>query len=443
MLVQHLSVMSSKYFFTDAAQDVHCVWAGLSQTDADRYGLKPLTIIGLSVEGTRPKYLQLFDDRDGVELHRFLMEAWTDLEVLAGVPDQLLVDPELLAEFDVVECVHSLAPGVEVAGVMTKRTAASKRDLQQQSLEMIHWKTSINSRPCDRFNSDSPALGQINQALKGAAITLARYEASSHDRKRRDAFCALLARPKRYPQQRSEGTAVHQARLKPSAWMTKGLKNLPEMVPGQELSVKYVGNVRLIYLTAPEGDLEYVSDDPWLKNTLKALSFSAEGIATLIGVSPEMVRLFASGKSPLKVHSIQSLLDELKECSVICPESALHADHAYNLITDGLDVSFSTELVPTNPLQKCQRYRYMFVECHSGGRHLMLFEVGSAVDSDKLVQELGNVEPEPFRLGPTAYDLLCSLTGATDLSDIKAARNLVAAVGDMVDLERHYQTEFY
>ncbi len=156
-----------------------------------------------------------------------------------------------------------------------------------------------------------------------------------------------------------------------------------------------------------------------------------------------MVRLFASGKSPLNDGVIQTLIAELEDCCVICPASALHADNAYNLITCGLDVSFSTELVPTNPLQKCRRYRYMFVDCHSGGRHLILFEVGSAVDSDKLIQELGNVEPEPFRLGPTAYDCLCRLTGATDLSDIKAARNLVAAVGDMVDLERHYQKEFH
>lgn len=443
MLVQHLSVMSSKYFFTDADQEVHCVWAGLSQTDADRYGLKPLTIIGLSVEGTRPKYLQLFDDREGLELQRFLKDAWTDLEVLAGVPDQLLVDPELLAEFEVVECVHSLAPAVEVVGVMTKRTAASKRDLQQQSLEMIHWKINPHTRPSDCFSADSPALGQINRALRDGAISEARIEASTHDRRRRDAFRALLARPKRAPKQHPEGADAHQVRLKPCGWMAKGLKSLPEMVSGQELTLEYVGNLRLLYVTASNGDLEYVSDHLWLKNTLKSVTFSAEGIAALIGTQPEMVRLFASGKSPLNDGVIQTLIAELEDCCVICPASALHADNAYNLITCGLDVSFSTELVPTNPLQKCQRYRYMFVDCHSEHRHLMLFEVGSAVDSDKLIQELGNVEPEPFRLGPTAYDLLCSLTGATDLSDIKAARNLVAAVGDMVDLERHYQTEFY
>lgn len=443
MLVQHLSVMSSKYFFTDADQEVHCVWAGLSQTDADRYGLKPLTMIGLSVEGTRPKYLQLFDDREGVELQRFLMDAWTDLEVLAGVPDQLLVDPELLAEFEVVECVHSLAPSVEVVGVMTKRTAASKRDLQQKSLEMIHWKTNPHTRPSDCFSADSPALGQINRALRDGAISETRIEASTHDRRRRDAFRALLARPKRAPQQHPEGADALQVRLKPCGWMAKGLKSLPEMVSGQELTLEYVGNLRLLYVTASKGDLEYVSDHPWLKNTLKSVTFSAEGIAALIGIQPEMVRLFASGKSPLNDGVIQTLIAELEDCCVICPASALHADNAYNLITCGLDVSFSTELVPTNPLQRCKRYRYMFVDCHSEHRHLMLFEVGSAVDSDKLIQELGNVEPEPFRLGPTAYDLLCSLTGATDLSDIKAARYLVAAVGDMVDLERHYQTEFY
>lgn len=67
------------------------------------------------------------------------------------------------------------------------------------------------------------------------------------------------------------------------------------MVSGQELTLEYVGNLRLLYVTASKGDLEYVSDHLWLKNTLKSVTFSAEGIAALIGTQPEMVRLFASG----------------------------------------------------------------------------------------------------------------------------------------------------
>lgn len=73
------------------------------------------------------------------------MDAWTDLEVLAGVPDpSFLVDPELLAEFEVVECVHSLAPAVEVVGVMTEGQRPA-RDLQQKSLGGLSWKTNLRA----------------------------------------------------------------------------------------------------------------------------------------------------------------------------------------------------------------------------------------------------------------------------------------------------------
>lgn len=57
------------------------------------------------------------------------------------------------------------------------------------------------------------------------------------------------------------------------------------------------------------------------------------------------------------------------------------------------------------------------------------------LDGLKASMKLGTVQ--------AAYDRLCGLTAATSLSDIKATRDVVTAIGDMVDLERRYQTEFY
>lgn len=110
MVTQHLSIVQSKHLFMSRDAVAYFCRAGLNPADAKRFELRPLLIATLNVEHLSIYWQRLYFADAPLPLASFLYLAWTEFHNLGGLPDTLLVDPELFQAYPLRRVISQLDP---------------------------------------------------------------------------------------------------------------------------------------------------------------------------------------------------------------------------------------------------------------------------------------------------------------------------------------------
>ncbi|KQO76291.1 hypothetical protein [Rhizobium sp. Leaf262] len=130
----HFYVSTAKFLFHHPQHGIVAVRDPIKLTDAERYGLSPILLYGLTVAGLPIRWLTFSTMKQRRSLRDALLTAWKSAEGLRGLPDILRVnryvaqtDPLLVAD------LARIGVRLEVADAKDKTVPASLRSAQDAS----------------------------------------------------------------------------------------------------------------------------------------------------------------------------------------------------------------------------------------------------------------------------------------------------------------------
>jgi len=145
--------------------------------DAERYGLSPLILYGITVAGLPIRWMTFTPVDQPRSFRNVLLEAWRNGEGLRGRPDILRINRHLAtASPELVEEMAKIGVRVELAGAKEKSLPASLRSAQDSSRWLLR-KQDGNDR-----------------TLTGSIQALCRYAQVDHDFRVRDSHRGINSR---------------------------------------------------------------------------------------------------------------------------------------------------------------------------------------------------------------------------------------------------------
>lgn len=136
---------------------------GLNPSDAERFGLLPVLSVMLTCAGTGHHYQKLFPMNQPVCLVSFLADAWQNLRHVIGVPDTLIVHPELLEAYPLVRALRAIDPTGKIAVVARRnQSIGSSLRVAQENATLIR----CSDKPKTTSNSPFDLFGAVNLYLR-------------------------------------------------------------------------------------------------------------------------------------------------------------------------------------------------------------------------------------------------------------------------------------
>ncbi len=130
----HFYVATAKFLFHHPEHGIVSVRDPIKIKDAERYGLSPLILYGLTVAGLPIRWMTFTPFDQPRAFRDVLLEAWRNAAGLRGRPDILRVNRHLaLASPELVRDMAKIEVRVEVAGAKEKSLPASLRSAQDSS----------------------------------------------------------------------------------------------------------------------------------------------------------------------------------------------------------------------------------------------------------------------------------------------------------------------
>jgi hypothetical protein len=173
----HFYVAIAKFLFHHPEHGVVSVRDPIKIKDAERYGLSPLILYGLTVAGLPIRWMTFTPVDQPKPFRDVLMDAWRNAEGLRGRPDILRINRHLVtASPELVQDMAKIGVRVEVADAKEKSLPASLRSAQDSSRWLLR-KHDGNDR-----------------SLTGSIQALCRYAQIDHDFRVRDGHRGVNSR---------------------------------------------------------------------------------------------------------------------------------------------------------------------------------------------------------------------------------------------------------
>ncbi|MGR7919644.1 hypothetical protein ACU6RQ_00720 [Zobellella denitrificans] len=300
----HFYVAIAKFLFHHPEHGIVSARDPIKIKDAERYGLSPLLLYGLTVAGL-PIRRMTFTPVDQPKAFRdVLLDAWRNAEGLRGRPDILRINRHLAtASPELVGEMAKIGVQVEVADAREKSLPASLRSAQDASRWLL------------RKHDGS------DRSLTGSIQALCWYAQVDHDFRARDGHRGVNSREVEdriqqwmtLPAQVPEQTVAGGLDWEPGPWLSSWETSLP---PDQPRYFNHDGFDGCTWLLtgkkAPEDIVE--DDDFWAdsdydnaaeiaKNLVARWPKPPAEIAKCAGISLRELQWFTSGKAPLDLHA--------------------------------------------------------------------------------------------------------------------------------------------
>lgn len=308
----HFYVAIAKFLFHHPQHGIVSVQDPIKIKDAERYGLSPLILYGLTVAGLPIRWMTFTPVDQPRAVRDVLLEAWRNAEGLRNRPDILRINrhlatasPELVGEMAII------GVQVEVADAREKSLPASLRSAQDSS----KWLLGKHDR------KDRSLTGSIQALCRDA-----QYDHEFHvsgrlrgvnSREVEERIRQWLALPAQVP----EPTLTGELDWEPGPWLSSWETSLP---PDQPRYFNLDGfNGRTWLLTGEKAPEDIVEDDDFwaesdhdnaaeiAKNLVACWPNPPAEIAKCAGVTLRELQWFTSGKAPLDRHARFDLEDLL------------------------------------------------------------------------------------------------------------------------------------
>jgi len=364
MFSQHLTIVQSRHLFIGKDCVAYRCDQGLLLSDLIRFELRPLIVITLSVEKLAIYWQRLFFADEPIPLSSFLYLAWIEFHNLGGLPECLMVQPELLIQ--VRQALRHLDPGKVVKhlepghgryfGSTKKQSHGLPKHCIEADVEMMN--------PSAPLESQQATLARMNDRLE---MYHRKWQYTPKPGKANQAveFNEHVHRALILPQWPQEPLEVST-----EEWMHSASVNTPTPPPAAQLEItKDLGWCKIVanygWLTkkpalkqvvrtigdAPIPDpnrLYWVDDLLWFKSIVKALPFPLETLFESI-IQPTDLEDFLSDRKPVNGEIAdrlyQTLDPENRRGLVLILDSALAFEDAVNMLGAGGDERCCAELV--------------------------------------------------------------------------------------------------
>ncbi|BDV41542.1 hypothetical protein GURASL_04650 [Geotalea uraniireducens] len=308
----HFYVAIAKFLFHHPEHGIVSVRDPIKIKDAERYGLSPLILYGLTVAGLPIRWMTFTPAVQPKAFRDVLLDAWRNAGGLRGRPDILRVNRHLAtASPELVGEMAKIGVQVEVADAKEKSLPASLRSAQDSS----KWLLGKHDRK--------------DQALTGSIQALCRDAQYDHDFHVRGGQRGVNSREVEeriqqwlaLPALRPEPTLTVGLDWEPGSWLSSWESSLP---PDQPRYFSLDGLDGRTWLLpgekAPEDIVE--DDDFWAdsdydnaaeiaKNLVACWPNPPAEIAKCAGATLRELQWFTSGKAPLDRHARFDLEDLL------------------------------------------------------------------------------------------------------------------------------------
>lgn len=301
----HFYVAIAKFLFHHPEHGIVSVGDPIKIKDAERYGLSPLILYGITVAGLPIRWMTFTPVDQPSSFRDVLLEAWRNAEGLRGRPDILRINRHLAtASPELVEEMAKIGVRVDVADAKEKSLPASLRSAQDSSRWLLR-KQDGNDR-----------------SLTGSIQALCRYAQVDHDFRVRDGHRGVNSReiedriqqwltlPEQAPVPIS--TVAGGLDWEPGPWLSSWETSLPPDQPRYFNHDGFDGSTWLLTgEKAPEGIVE--DDDFWAdsdydnaaeiaKNLVACWPNPPAEIAKRAGITLRELQWFTAGKSSLDRH---------------------------------------------------------------------------------------------------------------------------------------------
>ncbi|WP_029894970.1 hypothetical protein [Desulfohalovibrio reitneri] len=300
----HFYVAIAKFLFHHPEHGMVSVGDPIKIKDAERYGLSPLILYGLTVAGLPIRWMTFTQVDQPRAFRDVLLEAWRNAEGLRGQPDILRINRHLAtASSELAGAMAKMGVRVEVADAKEKSLPASLRSAQDSSRWLLR-KHDGNDR-----------------SLAGAIQALCRYAQIDHDFRVRDGHRGVNSREVEdriqqwltLPAQVPVPTVAGGLDWEPGPWLSSWETSLPSDQPRYFNHDGFDGCTWLLTgEKAPEDIAE--EDDFWAdsdydnaaviaKNLVACWPNPPAEIAKCVGITLRELQWFTSGKASLDRHA--------------------------------------------------------------------------------------------------------------------------------------------
>lgn len=168
MFTQHLTIVQSKHLFLSKECVAYLCESGLNPVDASRLELRPIIVATLCVENFSINWQRLYFADKPMPLASFLYLAWTEFHHLGGLPEQLLVESELLSAYPLRKVISQLDPDKRITKIDVGHGYAfgsTKRNSQGLSRHCINPENGT-AGSFSPLKSQEIALARLNECLE-------------------------------------------------------------------------------------------------------------------------------------------------------------------------------------------------------------------------------------------------------------------------------------
>jgi hypothetical protein len=296
----HFYIAIAKFLFHHLDYGIVSVEDPLKIKDAERYGLSPLILYGLTVVGLPIRWMSFTPADQPRAFRDVLQEGWRNAEGLRGRPEILRINRHLaIASPGLVREMAIIGVQVEVADAKEKSLPASLRSAQNSSKLLLR-----------KHHSKDQSLTRSVQALCLDAQYNHDFEVrdghrAANSRQVEDRIQQWLSLPVREPLP----TASGRLDWEPGPWLSSWEASLPPEQPRYFNLDGFGGSTWLLTgEKAPEDIVE--DDDFWsdsyydnaagiAKSLVACWPNSPAEIAKSAGITLRELQWFISGKAPL------------------------------------------------------------------------------------------------------------------------------------------------
>ena len=443
----HFYVAIAKFLFHHPEHGIVSVGDPIKIKDAERYGLSPLILYGITVAGLPIRWMTFTPVNQPSSFRDVLLEAWCNAEGLRGRPDILRINRHLAtASPELAEEMAKIGVRVDVADAKEKSLPASLRSAQDSSRWLLR-KQDGNDR-----------------SLTGSIQALCGYAQVDHDFRVRDGHRGVnsreiedriqqwLALPAQVPV--PTPTVTGGLDWEPGPWLSSWETSLPPDQPRYFNNDGFDGSVWL--LTGEKAQEDIVEDDDFwansdydnaaeiAKNLVACWPNPPAEIAKCAGITLRELQWFTSGKATLDRHvrfDLEALLgieyDESMGSYVTAGPCVLMANkpmaikEVYEDLSRGGDAS-PCEIVPRQGAAD-PSWRYVLINTYGEPPSIVMAPRGVKI-TERLPELLMNydgvrtVAPEFYR------DIVSTCA--------RACREPTANIREMKDFVKRYEARW-
>ncbi|WP_244558021.1 hypothetical protein [Rhizobium hainanense] len=401
----HFYVSTAKSVFHHPEYGIVVAHDPIRLADAERYGLSPILLYGLTVAGLPIRWLTFSTLTHRRPFREVLLTAWGNAEGLRGLPDILRVnrylaqaDPSLAAD------LAKIGVRLEVADAKDKTVPASLRSAQDASRWLLK-----------KHDPADPSLNASVEALCRDAHRDHDWRADQgplglSNRKLEEKIERWLELPMRNP----PSIPLEEVDWETGPWLSSWETSLPPDQPRYFDHDNMSGRTWLRLRKAPSEDIddddnddipayeEYDNTAEIAKNLVACWPNPPKEIAAAIGITLRQLQWFVSGRSPLdksacdNLRQLMGILYDERMGSytswgpyVLIARKAQALEAIYHEISGGGDAC-PCELVPAQG-EVDPSWRYVLINAHSTPPTLVMAPRGEAI-TQRLSELIMNYE---------------------------------------------------